>query len=117
MKNFIIRTPYNIQTLQPIAEVKNHFGVTENFYFIDSNSIEKIKEFYGYQFSKSYTERYLKSERLTKIEADHIENVNYAINRDTVAIIDKPFRLAKFIQKSNWQKLNTSTVRKIFPTN
>ncbi len=113
MKNFIIKTPYNIKTLQPIAEVKNEFGVTENFYFIDSNSIKKIREFYGYQFTKLYTERYLKSETITKIEADHIDNINHAINRDTIAIIDKPFRLAKFIQKDNWQKLNTSTVRKI----
>lgn len=113
MKNFIIKTPYNIKQISPISTAVNQFGVTENFYLINSGNIKELKDFYGYQFTKDYLPESLKSMTLPQIEKMHSENIAYAINRDCIAIIDKPFRLAKFMQKDNWQKLKTSTNKKV----
>lgn len=104
MKDFIISTPYNIKDLEPICVVKNEYGVDNNFYLITKAKFEAYRKWVRRHFIN--TDRLLATDEYKEELEGHIE---WKINRDCIAIIDKPFRLEKFLQKDGFQKLNSWT--------
>lgn len=92
VKDFIFRTPYSIKGLNPIRVIRNNFGVDENFYLINSNNLETLLL---NRYDKDFKERTL-------------EDMKWFLNSNSVAIVNKPYLLNKFLSKDSFSLLRNT---------
>lgn len=109
MKDFIIRMPDKIADLPVLCTAVNEFGVTINFYYINKTRYIKYHTYARRHFIN--IDRLLSADQNLEELEGHIK---WKANMDAIAIIDKPYRLALFIEKSEFDKLNTYTHTDIF---
>jgi|TARA_R110000823_G_C15740528_1_gene480772 hypothetical protein len=98
MKNFIYENIGAIKNLNPIATVKNEFGVEISFYFIGSSELKHL-----INYVKENTEY------KNCIEEKKLDFLKWFINRWTIAIINSSYRLNQFMKKDDFEKLKTYT--------
>lgn len=103
MKHFIYKHTGEIKNLFPLTTVVNEYGKTMYFFFISSK--KELKTLKNYFISNDLEYKSV----LNRSQTEAKGFLKYLINRCTVAIIDKPYKLNKFLSKDGYLKLNSFT--------
>ena len=103
MKHFIYKHTGEIKNLLPLTTVVNKYGKTMYFFFISSE--KELKTLKNYFIINDLEYKSV----LNKSQTEAKGFLKYLINRCTVAIIDKPYRLNNFLSKDGYLKLNSFT--------
>jgi hypothetical protein len=89
IKQFIFRSPYNIQGLEAIREVINQYGVKEYFYLINNSNLETLLL---NRYDKDFKER-------------NVSDIKWFLDFYSVAIVNKDYLLNKFLLKDSFSLL------------
>ena len=92
VKDFIFKTPYNIEGLKPIRESINEYGCTIRYYLINKYNLEIL-----------LLNRYDKD-----FKVRNEEDIKWYLNVNSVAIVNKVHLLTKFILRDELNRLKSN---------
>ncbi len=92
VKDFIFKTPYNVEGLKPIRESINEYGCTIRYYLINKYNLEIL-----------LLNRYDKD-----FKVRNEEDIKWFLNTNSVAIVNKVHLLTKFILRDELNRLESN---------